>query len=93
MSTKLEESGRVTKRLKLGYIGCGLMAQKVHLPNFAAWARLLRHGVPSSPIRLDLADTPIARRPSPHRLITTSRMRFGRPRTEVEARIRKFLGA
>jgi len=26
-------------------------------------------------------------------LVDTSRMRFGRPRTEVEARIRKFLGA
>lgn len=24
------------KRLRLGYVGCGFMAQKVHLPNFAA---------------------------------------------------------
>ena len=32
MSTKLEESGRDAKRLKLGYVGCGLMAQKIHLP-------------------------------------------------------------
>ena len=30
---------------------------------------------------------------APHRLIGTSRMRFGRPRTEVEARITKFLEA
>jgi hypothetical protein len=63
------------------------------LPNFAAWTRLLKGGVPTSPIRLDLADAPVARRPSPNRLITTSRMRFGRPRTDVEARVRKFLGA
>jgi hypothetical protein len=61
------------------------------LPNFAAWARLLHRGVPSSPIRLDLYDAPQARRQSIHRLIETSRARFGRPRAEVEARISKFL--
>ena len=74
-------------------IGLGGADALLDLPNFAAWARLLRAGVPSSPIRLDLNDAPIARRPSPHRLIATSRTRFGRPRNEVEARIRKFLGA
>lgn len=63
------------------------------LPNFTAWARLLQRGVPTSPIRLDLYDAPHARRQSPHRLINTSRMRFGRPRGEVEGRIRKFLAA
>ncbi len=36
MSTKQKETGRDAKRLKLGYIGCGLMAQKIHLPNFAS---------------------------------------------------------
>ena len=24
------------RKIKLGYIGCGFMAQRVHLPNFAA---------------------------------------------------------
>jgi len=74
-------------------IGLGGADALLDLPNFAAWARLLKGGVPTSPIRLDLNDAPVARRPSPHRLVTTSRMRFGRPRVEVEARIRKFLGA
>ena len=60
-------------------IGLGGPDALLDLPNFTAWARLLRGGVPSSPIRLDLHDAPRARRSSPHRLIATSRMRFGRP--------------
>jgi len=74
-------------------IGLGGADALLDLPNFAAWARLLKGGVPTSPIRLDLSDSPAARRLDAHRLVDTSRMRFGRPRTEVEARIRKFLGA
>ena len=74
-------------------IGLGGPDALLDLPNFTAWARLLRHGVPTSPIRIDLSDAPRPRRPDPHRLIATSRMRFGRPRAEVEARISKFLGA
>lgn len=62
------------------------------LPNFTAWARLLRDGTPTSPIRVALYDAPHARRQSPHRLIETSRRRFGRPRQNVEAKIRRFLG-
>ena len=63
------------------------------LPNFAGWARLLKNGVPTSPLRLDLSPAPTTRRSSPHRLIDASRMRFGRPRSTVEARIRRFLAA
>ena len=74
-------------------IGLGGRDAPLDLPNFAAWARLLRNGVPTSPIRLDLHDAPRARRHSVHRLVNTSRMRFGRPRAEVEARIRRFLDA
>ena len=74
-------------------IGLGGADALLDLPNFAAWARLLKGGVPTSPIRLDLSDSPAARRLDAHRLVDTSRMRFGRLRTEVEARIRKFLGA
>ena len=73
-------------------IGLGDPDAVLDLPNFSAWARLLRDGSPTSPIRLALRDAPRARRSSPHRLIATSRMRFGRPRLEVEARIRRFLG-
>jgi hypothetical protein len=72
-------------------IGLGGADALLDLANFAAWARLLRGGIPSSPIRLDLAPAPYPRRRSAHRLIDTSRMRFGRPRAAVEARINHFL--
>ncbi len=73
-------------------IGLGGPDALLDLPNFCAWARLLWNGSPTSPTRLALYDAPRARRSSPHRLIATSRMRFGRPRAEVEARISRFLG-
>ena len=73
-------------------IGLGGPDALLDLANFTAWARLLRGGVPSSPIRLDLYDAPRARRQDAHRLVNTSRLRFGRPRAEVEARISRFLG-
>ena len=74
-------------------IGLGGDDALLDLPNFAGWARLLKNGVPTSPLRLDLAPAPTTRRSSPHRLIAASRMRFGRPRSTVEARIRRFLAA
>ncbi len=61
------------------------------LPNFAAWARLLHNGAPTSPIRFDFYDAPRPRRPDAHRLIDVSRQRFGRPRAEVERRIARYL--
>lgn len=61
------------------------------LPNFSAWARLLQRGAPTSPTRFDLYDAPRPRRPDGHRLIATSSARFGRPRQQVEACIRRFL--
>jgi hypothetical protein len=73
-------------------IGLGGPDALLDLANFTAWARLLRGGVPSSPLRLDLYDAPRARRHDAHRLTNTSRLRFGRPRAEVEARISRFLG-
>ena len=73
-------------------IGLGGPEALLDLSNFTAWARLLRNGTPTSPIRLDLFDAPRARRQNAHRLINTSRLRFGRPRAEVEARIGRFLG-
>ena len=72
-------------------IGLGGADALLDLANFCAWARLLRAGVPSSPIRLDLQAAPPPRRPSPDRLVQLSRMRFGRPREEIEARIARFL--
>jgi hypothetical protein len=74
-------------------IGLGGADALLDLPNFAAWARLLRDGVPASALRLELFSAPTTRRGSVHRLIDASRKRFGQPRREVEARIRAFLDA
>ena len=72
-------------------IGLGGDDALLDLANFAGWARLLRRGLPTSPIRLDLNQAPRPRRQNPHRLIETSRTRFGRPRRQVEDRVRRFL--
>jgi len=72
-------------------IGVGGSDALLDLPNFAAWGRLLKSGVPSSPMRLDLFPAPSTRRSSPHRLIDASRKRFGTPRHQVEDRIKRFL--
>lgn len=65
----------------------------IDLRNHSAWGRLLYNGSPTSPIALDLFPPPRPRRVSPHRLIETSRTRFGRDRKEVEDKIRHFLAA
>ena len=54
-------------------IGLGGADALLDLANFAGWARLLRRGLPTSPIRLNLNDAPRSRRQNPHRLIETSR--------------------
>jgi hypothetical protein len=74
-------------------LGLGGADALMDLPNFIARARLLVGGVPSSALRLDLSSARHPRRQHPHRLIDTSRKRFGRPRRAVEERIRRFLGA
>ena len=74
-------------------IGIGTGDALLDLPNHTAWSRLLSNGVPTSPLRLDLYDAPPPRRPHARRLIETSRMRFGRPRAEIEERISRFLAA
>ena len=74
-------------------IGLGGRDALLDLGNFTGWARLLRNGAPTSPIRLDLSPAPLSRRSSAHRLIATSARRFGRPRAQVEERVRRFLAA
>jgi hypothetical protein len=86
-------SGATDAGLLADQIGLGTGQALLDLPNAEAWARLLSAGVPTSPMRLALFDTPPIRRPSVHRLVETSRARFGRPRREVEDRIEKFLRA
>jgi hypothetical protein len=72
-------------------IGLGGVDALMDLPNFTARARLLVDGVPSSALRLDLSNARHPRRHHPRRLVDTSRKRFGRPRAEVEERVRRFL--
>jgi hypothetical protein len=72
-------------------IGLGGPEALLDLANYAAWARVLRNGLPTSPIPFGLSPAPLPCRPSPHRLINLSRKRFGRPRAEVEARVSRFL--
>jgi hypothetical protein len=72
-------------------IGLGGPDALLDLPNFAAWARLLKDGVPASPTRLDLHAASVPRRPDVHKLLAHSASRFGRPRREVEAWINRFL--
>ena len=72
-------------------IGLGGPGALLDLANGEAWARLLLRGVPTSPVRLNLFNAPSPRRSNIDRLIETSRMRFGRPRGDIEARIYRFL--
>lgn len=87
---------------RVGAADAGLIAEQIglknpdallDLPNFAAWTRILKGAVPSSPIRLGLAPAPHPRRPDADRLVALSRSRFGRPRQDVETRIARFLQA
>ncbi len=74
-------------------IGLGGDPALLDLPNFSAWTRLLHDGAPASPQRLHLFNAPRPVRASAHRLIETSRMRFGRDRCEIEEKVRRFLAA
>jgi len=86
-------AGAEDAELLARHIGLGGADALLDLPNFAAWARLLVNGTPSSPLRLDLYDAPHMRRPDARRLVAASRARFGRPRAEVERRVARFLAA
>ena len=61
------------------------------LPNFHAWGRFLQSGNPSSPLLLATKPPPDPLNPKGRELIEDSRIRFGRPRASVEARIEAFL--
>lgn len=61
------------------------------LPNFAAWASVLNSGTPSDAMRIDAFAAPDIVNKRADRLIRNSRIRFGRERAQVEARIADFL--
>ncbi|MEZ5844821.1 MAG: hypothetical protein R3D27_13950 [Hyphomicrobiaceae bacterium] len=66
--------------------------QLVRLPDFEAFARTLSRRGPTAATRVRLARPPAPVHRHPERLIANSRIRFGRDRAEVEARIARFLG-
>lgn len=63
------------------------------LRNFSGLGKFLIDGHPSDPIHLDLPPPPRAINSHPERLITNSRIRFGRDRHSIEARIQRFLAS
>ena len=77
--------------LLASHIGIANEAALKDLGNFRAWARLLINGTPSEPKYLDMFEAPQSINRRPHKLIANSRIRFGRDRKTVEARIAKFL--
>ena len=95
-----EDSPLVARHLgleaELEYTGMGShetspTQQLRQLPNFAAWGRFLVDGRPTEPILIQLPGPPHVINHKPHRLITNSRVRFGRQRADVENRITRFL--
>lgn len=73
------------------HIGLRNPAALGDLPNFHAWGRFLRAGTPTSPTPLQTYPCPEAVNDRTAQLIANSRVRFGRNRRAVEARIAKFL--
>jgi hypothetical protein len=79
--------------LLAGHLGLGNGEQLKDLPNFRAVAKFLVNGVPTNPLHIELPEPPRPANANPHRLIANSRIRFGRDRARVEARIARFLAA
>lgn len=65
--------------------------QLVRLPDFHAVARSLVDDTPTEPTFLEMLPPPRPINHRPHRLITNSRVRFGRDRATVEEKIARFL--
>lgn len=61
------------------------------LPNFEAWARLIRDGFPGDPIRLSPTQPESAKDDQTEAVITRTRARYTRPRMKVEADINRFI--
>jgi hypothetical protein len=83
---------------EIDYTGAGshetAPAQRLRqLPNFCAWGRFLVDDRPSEPLLIELPAPANSVNHRPHRLITNSRVRFGRARAHVQQRIARFLGS
>jgi hypothetical protein len=66
--------------------------QLVRLSDFHAVTRTLVDETPTEATFLDMLPPPKPINHRPHRLITNSRVRFGRDRRTVEEKIVRFLG-
>lgn len=60
------------------------------LPNYAAWARLVRAGTPGDPIHLRFDQPPAPARDASEAVIARTRARYTRSRAKVEAEIQSF---
>ena len=61
------------------------------LPNYQAYLRTLIDDMPTDALHIQMPPPPRAINHRPHRLITNSRIRFGKDRATVEANIARFL--
>ena len=61
------------------------------LPNFQAWARLIRDGYPSDPIRLTFSPPHLSENDQTDAVIARTRARYARPRAKVEVEIDRFI--
>lgn len=61
------------------------------LPNFQAWARLMRDGTPTDPIHLSFAEPMLANGDTTDKVIARTRARYTRPRAVVEAEVARFI--
>ena len=81
-----EDSERVAAEL-----GVDSPSALTDLANFTAWAKLIRDGNPTEPMRID-TEVP---EPEHHRrataIIARTRARHTRPRATVEAKINRFI--
>jgi hypothetical protein len=68
-------------------------AQFLNLPNFKAWVRPLRDGVPDGPIQIETHPPVPPLHDRAEGLLDNSRMRFGMPREKIEKTIRRLFEA
>lgn len=75
----------------MGYRSTEAVEQLVRLPDFHVIARSLDDDAPTEATFLEMLRPPKPINHRPHRLITNSRVRFGRDRRTVEEKIARFL--
>ena len=82
-----------TQMSGMGYRSTDPLDQLVQLPDFYAYGRTLLDDTPTGTALLKMLPPPQVINRRPHRLVANSRVRFGRERAAVEAKIARFLRA